>query len=193
MTAVVAPREVSEAGFVTRAIALGIDGAIIAASISLTTLALSSISSLVHLSLEPRRDAWAAIAVSIGGTVFVILYNVVCWTLTGRTPGKAIMGLRVESASGGRVTIGKAFLRLGGYLLSTLLLGAGFAWVLVDDKRRGWHDHLAGTRVVHVKDVRTSSRIDDLLKRTSRMVTISETHMESVAVPDEIDGTRDAR
>ncbi len=175
----------TEAGFATRAVALGIDAGIVAVSIALATLALSSISSLIHLSLEPRRDAWAAIAVSIGGVLFVVLYSVLSWTLTGRTPGKAIMGLRVVSNDGGRVSLGKSFLRLAGYLLSTLMLGAGFFWVLVDDRRRAWHDHLAGTRVVHVGNVRTKNRIGDLLALTSRTVSISESRVEgSVTVRD---------
>ena len=180
-----ASSEPREAGFASRAFALGIDAVIVAVSISLATFALSSVSSLIHLSLEPRRDVWAAIAVSVGGVLFVVLYNVVCWTLTGRTPGKAIMGLRVELENGERVTLPKAFLRLAGYLLSTPLLGAGFFWVLVDDRRRAWHDHVAGTRVVHSSEVRTSGRIDDLLSRTARTVTINQTEVETVVkVPD---------
>ena len=190
----VASPESREAGFASRALALGIDAVIIAVSISLTTFALSSISSLVHLSLEPRRDAWAAIAVSVGGVVFVILYNVMGWTFTGRTLGKAIMGLRVESAVGGRVTLTKALLRLAGYLLSTIMLGAGFLWVLIDDRRKAWHDHFAGTRVVHVSEVRSSNRIDHLLARTSRTVTISETPAEGlVGNPDKAGTPPDVR
>ena len=167
----------NEAGFASRAVAIAIDAVIVAASISLSTFALSSISSLVHLSLEPRRDAWAAIVVSVGGVVFVLLYNMVSWCLVGRTPGKAIMGLRVESSAGGRVTPVKALLRMVGYLLSTAGLGAGFLWVLLDKERRGFHDHIAGSRVVHANEVRNTKRIGDLLARTSRTVTIRQTHV----------------
>jgi uncharacterized RDD family membrane protein YckC len=35
-----------------------------------------------------------------------------------------------------------------GYYLALLPLGAGFLWVMIDKKRRGWHDHIAGTIVV---------------------------------------------
>ena len=169
--------ERNEAGFATRAVAFGIDAVIVAASISLSAFALSSISSLIHLSLEPRRDTWAAVLVSVGGVVFVIFYNLVGWSLVGRTPGKAIMGLRVESSAGGRVTPLKALLRIAGYLLSTIALGAGFLWVLFDKERRGLHDHVASTRVVYAHEVRNSKRIGELLARTSRTVTIRQTHV----------------
>ena len=171
--------ERNEAGFASRAVAIGIDAVIVAASVSLSAFALSSISSLIHLSLEPRRDTWAAIVVSVGGVVFVILYNMVGWSLVGRTPGKAIMGLRVESSTGGRVTPLKAIFRMAGYLLSTVALGAGFLWVLFDKERRALHDHVAGTRVVYAHEVRNSKRIGELLARTSRTVTIRQTHVEA--------------
>ncbi|HEX2009796.1 MAG TPA: hypothetical protein VJN44_02550, partial [Roseateles sp.] len=34
------------------------------------------------------------------------------------------------------------------YFASALPLGLGFAWAALDEERRGWHDRLAGTRVV---------------------------------------------
>lgn len=66
----------------------------------------------------------------------------------GRTPGKMLLGLKVYLSSGGELTIAISFLRTAGYLLSAALLGLGFLWVLVDKKKRGWHDLVAGTVVV---------------------------------------------
>ena len=168
------------AGFASRTVALSIDAAILALSVSLTVFFMSSISSLIHLSLEPRRDAWAAIAVSAIGVVLTIGYNIVSWSLTGRTPGKAIMGIRVVSQDGGRVSVGKASLRLLGYLLSSLPLGAGFGWVLVDDQRLAWHDHLAGTRVVYAP---RRVKQEPSVTRRAQTVTVSSSQVERSVDP----------
>ncbi len=81
--------------------------------------------------------------------VIAVLYFALSTDLTGRTPGKWLMGLRVVRTGGGDVTLGKSLLRSLGYIVSLIPLGAGFLWVLVDDERRGWHDHIAGTKVQH--------------------------------------------
>ncbi|HEX2370453.1 MAG TPA: RDD family protein, partial [Acidimicrobiia bacterium] len=81
--------------------------------------------------------------------VIAVLYFALSTDLTGRTPGKWLMGLRVVRMSGGDITLGRALLRSLGYIVSLIPLGAGFLWVLVDDERRGWHDHIAGTKVQH--------------------------------------------
>jgi uncharacterized RDD family membrane protein YckC len=70
------------------------------------------------------------------------------WTIAGRTPGQALFGLRVVRIDGTPVRLGRAFVRSLGYLLSSILL-LGFLWILVDHRRQGWHDKLAGTRVVY--------------------------------------------
>ncbi|MCF6289848.1 MAG: RDD family protein [Desulfobacterales bacterium] len=73
----------------------------------------------------------------------------------GQTPGKLAMGIRVVP-DGQPATLGGAFLRWVGYLVSTLPLGAGFLWAALDKDRRAWHDHLAAT-VVLVKRKEYSS------------------------------------
>jgi uncharacterized RDD family membrane protein YckC len=74
--------------------------------------------------------------------------------LTGQTPGKMFLRLRVETESGLPLTLSQAFLRSTGGLFSLLLLGLGFLAILFDRRRRGWNDRLAGTLVV---SARTSS------------------------------------
>ncbi|MET0519640.1 MAG: RDD family protein [Burkholderiaceae bacterium] len=71
------------------------------------------------------------------------------WTWQGATPGKLIAGIRVVDArSGARPSLAQSLRRWLGYFASVLPLGLGLAWAAVDAEGRGWHDKLAGTRVV---------------------------------------------
>src|SRR5262249_20684585 len=83
------------------------------------------------------------------GVAFVVAYPIAFWVIAERTPGKALMGLRVIRTDGKPMTLGRAVLRYAGYWISALPLFLGFAWILVDDERRGWHDRIAGTCVVY--------------------------------------------
>jgi uncharacterized RDD family membrane protein YckC len=76
------------------------------------------------------------------------LYHVVFWATTGQTPGKWLLGIRVQRLGGGKVRPGQAVVRVLGYLLSALPLYAGFWWIL-GPERQGWHDRLARTEVVY--------------------------------------------
>ena len=58
------------------------------------------------------------------------------------------MGLQVVSSDGAAMGPGRSVLRFLGYIVSLLPLGAGFLWVLGDDERTGWHDHIARTQVI---------------------------------------------
>jgi len=68
--------------------------------------------------------------------------------LTGQTPGKMLLRLRVEAESGDPLAFSQAFLRSTGGLFSLLPLGVGFLMILFDSRRRGWNDRLAGTLVI---------------------------------------------
>ncbi len=71
------------------------------------------------------------------------------WAHGGQTPGMRLFGLRVVRAvDGGSVGGGQGIVRLIGYWVSALVFYIGFAWVLVDGQRRGWHDLIAGTVVI---------------------------------------------
>ena len=85
--------------------------------------------------------------------VFSILYYVGMWTRSnGQTFGKLMLGIQVVSGDGGPLKPGKALLRYVGYLLSGICASLGFIWVAIDKKRRGWHDLLAGTYVISIRD-----------------------------------------
>jgi uncharacterized RDD family membrane protein YckC len=83
-----------------------------------------------------------AIVVSIG-------YFPWFWVRSGQTPGLRTMGLRVvRDVDGGPVDWLHAFLRLFGYWISATVFYLGFIWILIDQRKRGWSDLIAGTVVI---------------------------------------------
>jgi uncharacterized RDD family membrane protein YckC len=83
-------------------------------------------------------------------TILALIMNLgVLPGLTGLTLGKWATGLRIETADGGDIGFGRAFLRhFVGYPLSFALLGLGFLLAAVSVHGRGLHDMIAGTIVV---------------------------------------------
>jgi uncharacterized RDD family membrane protein YckC len=73
---------------------------------------------------------------------------------TGQTPGKKILGLKVIQKGGEPLTLGIAFLRWVGYLISKIFMYLGFIWIAFNRKKLGWHDMVAGTCVVRIEKAR---------------------------------------
>jgi uncharacterized RDD family membrane protein YckC len=135
------------AGLATRALALAIDVAIAQAIVFAGGAVLALVASLVgDLKLDTtlgRVLAASAWAVTVGA------YFVTFWSTVGQTPGMRIMDVRVTMAGGEPPSVGRSLVRLIGLVLAIVPLFTGFLPVLVDDRRRGLHDFLAGTAVLH--------------------------------------------
>lgn len=141
------PAVPSYQGLVTRTIAFALD----AAAINLAALAVGTAVGLAMSVLDLPSDVKSA-AIALGGAAYVIwtiAYFVTCWSSTGQTPGDRLLHIRVCDADDGTtLSEGRAFLRLVFLVLAALPLFAGFLPILVDDRRRGVHDMLAGTVVI---------------------------------------------
>jgi uncharacterized RDD family membrane protein YckC len=99
-------------------------------------------------------------AMSAGAAVSVVLLVVALtvvglgyfpwfWSRDGATPGMKMMGLLlVRDQDGGPIGGGQAILRLVGYAVSGMVFYLGYVWILVDKRRRGWHDLIAGTVMI---------------------------------------------
>lgn len=138
--------------FGPRLVAYLIDAAIVGALIVGTMLVWAM---LAFFGGQMRTDsmdpgAWVTLAIVLAAvTVFGLGYFPWFWSRTGATPGMKMMGLRVvRDADGGPISGGQAILRLVGYWVSGLVLYLGYIWILVDKRRRGWHDLIAGTVVI---------------------------------------------
>jgi uncharacterized RDD family membrane protein YckC len=134
-------------GLVTRTIAFAVD----AAAINVVALAVAGAVGLAFSILELPSGVKTAMY-AIGGVAYFlwsIAYFVTCWSATGQTPGDRLLHIRVCDADDGTVlSPGRSFLRLVFLTLAALPLFAGFLPILVDDRRRGLHDMLAGSVVV---------------------------------------------
>jgi membrane protease YdiL (CAAX protease family)/uncharacterized RDD family membrane protein YckC len=87
----------------------------------------------------------AAQTVLVGGP---LLYTAIGWW-SGASVGMRAMGCRVvDATTGERPSLEQVLLRLVGSFYSALVLGIGFLWIAFDRDKRGWHDRLAGTRVL---------------------------------------------
>ena len=124
----------------------------------------------------PRAGFWRRVgAVFIDGLILAVLYVVLLYLLdaaiayalylvanytyytlleggpTGQTVGKKALGIRViDFRAGGPIGYGRGLLRNLAKLLSGLVFGLGYLWMLWDPEKQTWHDKLATTVVVPV-------------------------------------------
>lgn len=136
-------------GLVTRAIGFVID-ALIVNGVAVVTAAATAL----VLSVLPGSQRLHALQVAIAGAVFLIwclAYWATFWSATGQTPGDRTMHIRVLRPNGERVRFTRGIVRLIGIVLAALPLFAGFVPVLLNDRRRGFHDWLADTVVIRAE------------------------------------------
>jgi uncharacterized RDD family membrane protein YckC len=159
------------AGFISRLIAFIVDTVIVSFTIGATTWFLSVTATILQLrtfvgfSLGAIEGSEEFIDFLFGpyvATIFIlgviIAYHVLFTVLAGQTPGKALLGLRVVTVEGKRLSYLRASMRLAGYLLSGVMFYLGFLWIIVDDQRQAWHDKLAGTYVIYTWEARPDER-----------------------------------
>jgi uncharacterized RDD family membrane protein YckC len=159
------------AGFISRFLALVLDTFLISITfialtwfVSVTTTMLQ-LRSFLGFSINriPGSEAFIeAIFGPLGGSLltaaYITTYHVFFWVLTGQTPGKALLGLRIVTLQGKRLSPLRGLLRFAAYFVSALPLLLGFLWVLADDRRQAWHDKIARTCVVYTWDARPDER-----------------------------------
>jgi uncharacterized RDD family membrane protein YckC len=138
------------AGAFTRLLAYVVDtlaiSALLAGAVSLFTY-LADL--FLTKDLHPTRGAgewWGVVAAAVTFGYFWLSV-----AATGRTPGKALLGLRVVRRNGDAVGGRAAFVRALVFPFS-FVLGLGFVGVVGGRSRRALHDVAAGTVVVYDRD-----------------------------------------
>lgn len=134
------------AGAATRAVALGIDAAVIL----LIFVSLSALVALISSLVGTLRPAWlVAGLLGAGWTLLAGGYLVLFWSGAGQTPGMRLLRLRLLGRGGRPPSFARALLRVVGTVVAIVPLFAGYLPMLFDRRRRGLPDLLAGTVVVY--------------------------------------------
>ncbi|MEI2699362.1 MAG: RDD family protein [Microthrixaceae bacterium] len=142
------------AGAVTRLAAFAIDQAVATSAFALGSAIVSWVLHLVtggELTWNP--SPW------ITGLLFffwLFLYYAYPWSVSGKTFGMAVLGIRVVRADGAPATPRNGVLRTLALPLSFLTLGIGFVPIITGRHRRALHDMIAGTAVVYAWDARAA-------------------------------------
>ena len=140
------PRGTPFAGLASRAIVLVVDALLIAIIFAVVVAVVGLVSYLVG-GLRPK---WlVGTLVGIGWALIASGYLVFFWSGPGRTPGMALMHLRLRNRAGETIGAGLAFLRVIATWLSIVPCFLGYVTVLFDTRRRGVPDLVAGTEVVY--------------------------------------------
>ncbi len=106
----------------------------------------NAVAFILAVGVAPDR-AWA-FNLPAFAMLSALAYLGIGWAVWGMTIGKWMLGIRVVAAAGGKLSPWRALARVPAFLVASAPLKIGLAAILWDERRRGWHDHLAGTMVI---------------------------------------------
>jgi len=156
------------AGFVTRLIAFAFDQLIVGLVVSVVVLLAEFVTSAFGVNEWFGTGDLTGVIVTtlviVTSALIFILYDLLFWMLAGQTPGKRFLGVRVVRTDGKRLKWGNAIRRKVGYWISAVLF-LGYLWVLIDNRRQAWHDHLAGTMVLYSWPEQGGTPVTERLRR----------------------------
>ena len=145
------------AGAVTRLVAFAADAG---ASWGIFTVSVAAVTFAIHLVTGNQVDlAKGRITslITLGALViWEFIYFAYQWSLSGKTIGMALLGIRVVRTDGGAIAGRQAVIRTLTLPLSFLLFGLGFVGILLNKDRHALHDRLARTLVVYSWDARAA-------------------------------------
>ena len=142
------------AGPVTRLLGYVVDQSLmIAAFAGGTAVVVWGVSLITSGEVQWTASPWVTAAAFV---LWQFLYYAYPWAVSGRTPGMALIGIRVVAAEGDPAGPRQAALRSLTLPLTFLTLGIGFLPILLGRHRRALHDLLAGTAVVYSWDARAA-------------------------------------
>ena len=142
------------AGAVSRFAAYAIDVAVVTVAFA---LGLAGVSYAVQI-VTGHQVHWnkSSIVVAVIFVVWQFVYFAYSWAVGGRTPGMALLGVRVVRADGTTLDPLHAILRAVVFPINILLLGLPFLLILVQREHRGVQDFAAGSAVIYSWDARAA-------------------------------------
>jgi len=143
------------AGLVTRGMARVVDVALLAVLVAGAIWLVQQILGIDPARCPEIREWWnlrarlcglLPYAVVLWGVIVPPLYRILFLTTAGRTPGMAVMGLRMLRSDGRPVGLRQVLKRIATFYVT---LGLGSFLIPMTERRRALHDVVAGTVVVH--------------------------------------------
>lgn len=134
-------------GLFTRAVGAFLDGVLL----NLTFLGISALFGITIGGVIGDNQDPTTAGLVLGGTLWIVsgaVYLTTFWALAGQTIGMRLLSIRLDAGGERKIGARRAFRRLIGTALSVLSLGAGFAMIPFDARRRSLADRFAGTEVI---------------------------------------------
>ncbi|MFC7528685.1 RDD family protein [Actinoplanes sp. GCM10030250] len=138
------------AGLVSRSMAYFLDALIVALLTGASVAALGLVAPVVGAEARELAEFVLSYYLVFLPSIMAV-YCALFWALAGRTPGMAVLGLRVVIAADGRPVRWPASM-VRALLVAYFPIGA--LWMLVDRRRQGLHDKVARTAVVRLSSGR---------------------------------------
>ena len=138
----------ADAGFVSILYTAAV--ALVAAAVDVTT----------PWKLDFSKDSWLTLLLYFG---WWGIYLGNGWLLRSKSPGMALLGLRIVRADGSELDQRHAVIRLISFPLGFLTLGAGFLGIIFGKRRKAIYDRVADTAVVYQWDAE-SAKIRELAR-----------------------------
>jgi uncharacterized RDD family membrane protein YckC len=136
--------------FVAYVVDLGVSTGVFMVALAAISFAASIITG--HAVSWSRND----LPVAIAFVAWQFLYFGYSWAASGKTPGMALLGIKVVAADGTEAGPGRGTIRALAFPLSFLLCGLGFTGIFLQRNRRALHDLIAGTAVVYTWQARAA-------------------------------------
>jgi uncharacterized RDD family membrane protein YckC len=133
-------------GLATRLVAFTVDLVVLATAF----LVVAGLAGLGASLVGDLSDVAVAVLLGVAWTLAAAGYFIFFWSTAGQTPGMRVMRQRVACGRGDAVGVGRAAIRFVVLTFGALVVLAGVPLILLDDRRRGLHDVLAGTVVMPV-------------------------------------------
>jgi uncharacterized RDD family membrane protein YckC len=150
----IAGRQGHYAGAVSRLVAFAAD---VGASWGLFTLGAAALTFTIELVSGSNFSLNNHQIISlVAAVIWEFIYFAYQWSLSGKTIGMAVLGIRVVRTDGSPIGPRQAVIRTITLPLSFLLLGLGFLGILTNRHRYALHDRLAGTAVIYSWDARAA-------------------------------------
>jgi uncharacterized RDD family membrane protein YckC len=135
---------VTNAGIVSRGLAALVDMLVVVVTMGAIYLGLALTTLIVNPAAfrfpEPNLIFSTTVTLAVS-----VLYLTGCWTVSGRTVGTVLLGVRVVDKRARSLRIAVAALRA----VACVLFPIGLLWVAVDPQRRSVQDILLGSRVIY--------------------------------------------